>query len=142
MAALGGPGGLQEGSKRALEGLLGASWVLQDAKQSFQEGSLIVLEPQGESILAISSRNGKMFLQVDGMCVGQWTTSKESEESEDSGKRSAPNLARAIHPEGWAADPSRFAKAAARRWKETHIEACQRSRVFVENDKEKRTFYS
>ena len=46
LGAFGGPRGLQEGSKRALEGLLGASWALQEAKQSFQEGSLIVLELQ------------------------------------------------------------------------------------------------
>ena len=50
MGASGGPRGLQEGSKRALEGLLGASWALQEAKQSSQEGSLIVLELQVDPV--------------------------------------------------------------------------------------------
>ena len=50
MGAFGGPRSLQEGSKRALEGLLGASWALQEAKQSSQEGSLIVLELQVDPV--------------------------------------------------------------------------------------------
>ena len=44
------PSGAQEGSKRALEGLLGASWALQEAKQSSPEGSLIVLELQVDPV--------------------------------------------------------------------------------------------
>ena len=91
------------------------------------------MEPQVESVLAIPTEQCKNPSRVGGMWVGQWTSSKESE---DSGKRSAESLARALHPEGWAADPGRFAKAAARRPKENHTRGYEHKRVALENCRE------